>query len=132
MYVLLDVRRFSMEHVVSFDVSHVYRAILVHEKSTKFILRVFFSVSFFLSSSLQRWNEWLRKLSVSMIDRAWLQIMKLQFSIERAHAVRFAKLFVEPILYNGGLFYSFWRVMYFFWTFCSSTWYRNIPAFLYL
>lgn len=42
-----------------------------------------------------------------MIDRAWLQIMKLQFSIEQAHAVRFAKLFVEPVLYNGELFYSF-------------------------
>ena len=73
MYVLLDVRRFSMEHVVSFDVSHVYRAIReVYQVHLYVFFFLFFlslslcvslSLSLYLlrSFSLSLWNQWLRK-----------------------------------------------------------------------
>lgn len=57
MYVLLDVRRFSMEHVVSFDVSHVYRAI-------REVYQVHLYVFFFLSVSLSLSLYLLRSFSL--------------------------------------------------------------------
>lgn len=52
MYVLLDVRRFSMEHVVSFDVSHVYRAIREVYQVHLYVFFFFFFLSVSLSLSL--------------------------------------------------------------------------------
>lgn len=65
MYVLLDVRRFSMEHVVSFDVSHVYRAI---REVYQVHLYVFF-FSFFFSLSLSLCLSISYALSLSNVQR---------------------------------------------------------------
>lgn len=54
MYVLLDVRRFSMEHVVSFDVSHVYRAIREVYQVHLYVFFFFFFFSLCLSLYLLR------------------------------------------------------------------------------